>query len=577
MPRQVFAHIAQDIAERVHTLSWIAVACVVVALALSLRHLSIKHDGLRWPVVARWLAVALAVSVAGVLAVPARTSAQDPQAVPGLPDLISDRPFIWFDKVVENPDGTLSRVLAFDGYLHNVGEGSLDLLGNPQIAGDVKQRVFDGESWEEVGAPTVRYETTDGHNHFHLIGAVDYSLWSESQARQIGESAKVGFCLVDSEQVEAAHDQFYDLASFSYCNEDEPEATELRMGITPGWRDTYDASTTLQWVDVSDVQPGRYWVGAITDPNDEIVESDEDNNGLVYSENTFPVSGFLPVPTATHTVDGETAIRLPAAAIATVGLPSWTITMAPRNGELDVPMGVALTSGTVTYRPDPGFTGTDSFSYQVRDSSRIFPLRPETQRVELDVVAADESAERTNEAPVVDAKERTITAPEFVAVDETFTGSDPDGDPVRWFAKNLPAGLRLDESTGVVSGVPTARGFYPSQIVAWDGSLRTTLRVTWDVGAVPADVNLWPRNRLDMVAGEPVWVTLGQRVPGARYEAEGMPDGVTVARSNPRVSGTPTEVGTFDIVVRELVAGVERQTVEFTWTVRPAAVPAFPL
>lgn len=576
MSRPLIAHIVRDLAESSGVQTSLVFGSLVVAGMLSLRHLAVKHGAITRVVLVRWLAIAATITLASLAGLPRTTAAQDPQVSPGLPDLISDRPFIWFDKVVENADQSLSRVLAFDGYLHNVGEGTLDLFGNPQIVGDVKQRVFDGESWEVVGAPTVRYETSDGHNHFHLIGAVDYSLWTESRAGKVGDSSKVGFCLVDTEQVEETHDQFYGLERFDYCNEDDPAATELRMGITPGWRDAYDASITLQWVDVSDVQPGRYWVGAVTDPLDEILESDEDNNALVYSMNTFPVSGYFPPIVAPVEVMGETVVELPATPTSAVGLPSWTITTAPRHGSIDVPRGALFNEGRVVYRPDPGFIGTDSFRYRVRDSSRIYPLNPQVRTVELSVVSPGDDDAPENQAPVVEERARTIDASEFVRVEAEFRAGDPDGDQVRWFAKNLPAGLRLDEQTGVVSGVPTTRGFYPSQIIAWDGRAGSSIRVTWNIAEVPDGINLWPRNQLDLAVDDRAWIPLGYRNPGARYEAEGLPEGVRVINNQPRISGTPRVPGTYDILVRELVNGVETQKVEFTWTVRAAATITFP-
>jgi hypothetical protein len=119
----------------------------------------------------------------------------------GLPDLVSDPLFIWIEQVRTHPvDGRIMRTLAFDGILHNIGAGALDLAGNPQIEGGVKQRVFDGEEWHNVGEPRVEFETDDGHNHFHLMNAAAYTLWNEGQTEQVEIGDKVGFCLLDTMQ-----------------------------------------------------------------------------------------------------------------------------------------------------------------------------------------------------------------------------------------------------------------------------------------------------------------------------------------------------------------------------------------
>ena len=65
------------------------------------------------------------------------------------------------------------------------------------------------------------------------------------------------------------------------------------MGISPGWRNTCDANVTFQWVDVSEVQPDNYWVSAITDPPNQIVESNEANNDIIFSSNSFAVDRYL--------------------------------------------------------------------------------------------------------------------------------------------------------------------------------------------------------------------------------------------------------------------------------------------
>ena len=45
-----------------------------------------------------------------------------------------------------------------------------------------------------------------------------------------------------------------------------------------GWADVYEANLDDQWVDVTGLPPGQYWLENVIDPNDQLLESDETNN-----------------------------------------------------------------------------------------------------------------------------------------------------------------------------------------------------------------------------------------------------------------------------------------------------------
>lgn len=554
----------------------VAVAAFVFGLLLAGEHMIVKHGPaglarLRVPV-----AAVVAISLAAIVA-PAPTSAQGGE-VKGLPDLTSDPAYIWYLKDIEGPDGP-QLVMAFDGYLHNVGEGSLDVYGNPQIPGDMKQRVFDGETWTDVGAPTVRYETNDGHNHFHLISVVDYALWDEGQTQEIGDGSKVGFCLLDTELMEERYDQFYDIDTFNYCEVDNPEATELRMGITPGWRDTYDSNTTLQWVDVSNVRPGRYWIASTTDPNDEIVESDESNNGIVFSTNKFAVYGYVARPLPTQR--SSDPIVLKADPYGTVGRRAFTIVTGPEHGSLDVPIGADLLGDRVVYVPDEGFEGTDTFSYVALDTDSRYPLEPTVVTVSIEVAPG----QRGPTAPADLGDDLTIDAPasatgtifeplEYTAEVENDAG--PVRGPVRWFGKDLPAGLTIDEATGIISGIPRYDGEFEATIIARIDGTELSHDMAWSIATQDRPTMFAP-NAFSTPKAETLRLWLGTGTPDATYEGSGLPEGALVVTNLPLLTGDPEEIGVFDIVMRELIDGEVTQEFSFTWTIRPSPEPAFPL
>ncbi len=503
-----------------------------------------------------------------------------------LPDLVSDPPRPSFFNELNTPDGGTRLVVTFDGYVHNVGEGPLDVVGNPQDVDGMRQRVQRGDGWEDVGAPTVRFETDDGHNHFHLIEVIEYVLWNELQGTQTAIGSKVGFCLVDSQQMEPGSDQSYSEELDNFCQEDNPQATALRMGISSGWRDIYDASTTLQWVDVSNVAPGRYWIGAITDPNDEILESNEANNDLIFSAKTIAVPGFSPRVQPPITV-GDDAVEfiLGSTAHGSVTQPVYVVEQGPSTGTLDVPIGADLGSPTVRYFPQPGFTGTDEIVFSVHDASSPYPFDPPTQTLTFQVDAESATAPTSDDDPDSSLLPSLIAPSTFF---ETEVGqastvqieaADITGGPARMFAVGLPAGLVADPDTGVISGVAVQDGIFNVALIAVGETPadRSTLDVTWIVNPSGSSGGLNDVIDQSSPRGGLTRLRLGTNALGLRFEADGLPPGLSVEETAPVVAGIPTEAGAYDVVIRQIDGDQTVTEIEFTWTIRASTDIEFAL
>ena len=281
----------------------------------------------------------------GALAVMASAQTIAPQ----LPDLRSDPPDGQSPPEVYSnmPAGVDDwLIVRFDGYVTNVGDGPLDIAGNPQIPGGVVQRARTGADWTTVGSPPdVRYETADGHNHFHLKRAMEYALYGsgpDPAARaRVAPASKVGFCLFDTEPVLADQDEpVYDFTVSHFCEADNPGATSLRMGVSRGWRDIYSRSLQFQYVNVSNVPPGRYLLGATADPDNQIVETDE-VNPTAFAEAATTIPGVLAAPVrATLDRDAQVPVTLGVTAVGTgagIALRNrrFRVVQAPAHGHLD--------------------------------------------------------------------------------------------------------------------------------------------------------------------------------------------------------------------------------------------------
>ena len=382
----------------------------------------------------------------GVLAVMA--SAQT--IVPQLPDLRSDPPDGQSPPEVYSnmPAGVDDwLIVRFDGYVTNVGDGPLDITGNPQIPGGVVQRARTGADWTTVGSPPdVRYETADGHNHFHLKRAMEYALYSsgaDPAARtRVAPGSKVGFCLFDTEPVLADQDeQFYDFTVSHFCEADDPGSTSLRMGISRGWRDIYSRSLQFQYVNVSNVPPGRYLLGATADPDNQIVETDE-VNPTAFAEAATTIPGVLAAPVrAALDRDAQVPVRLDVTAVGTgagIALRNrrFRVVQAPAHGHLDRLVGetfgvAAGGAATVRYTPDPGFRGTDSFKYVALStfgSQAAYPTSPPSAGA---LLVGNGAAVSISGAPA------ELTAGTSARLSAALANLDPG---VTWSVNGIPGG-----------------------------------------------------------------------------------------------------------------------------------------
>lgn len=322
--------------------------------------------------------IRVAALVAALLAWPAGASA-------ALPDLVADpveRPgtqeYHW-------PDGTKSFVLRFDGYIHNRGAGPLAMRGREgaSFAMPIVEQLVDGIPRRKDTAQ-ILWEPADGHSHWHLKRIARYSLGIPG-GPEVAPATKVGFCLLDSEKVDPSAGP---LVHHAECEKHNQDATTVSMGLSAGWRDTYDRELQYQWVDITDVAPGRYEARSEIDPENYVDESDEVNPRAAVP---VTVTGVRSVPA---TLTGVSPAATTSVALGTetfgplAGSREVRIDRAPDQGSLNVPAGVWTTASEVRYSPRPGVSGTDAFTFSARDSGSAYPRNPVPATVSLALASA---------------------------------------------------------------------------------------------------------------------------------------------------------------------------------------------
>lgn len=339
------------------------------------------------------ITLATCTGLLGALAAPSPLAAHEPL----LPDLVAD-PSDVARTSVETPEagGGARLLLRFPGYVHNVGPGRLEIFGtSPQ--GDwgsgqrrmtnVVQRLYDNmgsledERISGVDLARAGSDAPSSHQHWHTMRAAAYALVDAGSLAEAAESAKVGFCIADTNRVEASPDDTarYDPDSCTGVDaggnpldhDTSQNAVAITMGLSPGFRDTYGAQMWTQWVDLTGrVAPGRYKVRSIVDPENVIFETDEANPPAYGPE--IALRGWLaqpqtPAPGAAgatqRIVLGATEVQggglLPAGdgLRGRPGPVQYALALPPAHGT------VVIADGVASYTPNPSYGGPDSFSF----------------------------------------------------------------------------------------------------------------------------------------------------------------------------------------------------------------------
>jgi hypothetical protein len=108
------------------------------------------------------------------------------------------------------------------------------------------------------------FEWAPCHGHSHLIGFARYRLLHDDGTAEAAEGHKQSFCLFDTTQVTPGAAP--------------PRFTCGFQGMSAGWADTYGAGLDCQWIDITGVAPGRYFVEVAINAERVIAESDYGNN-----------------------------------------------------------------------------------------------------------------------------------------------------------------------------------------------------------------------------------------------------------------------------------------------------------
>ena len=225
---------------------------------------------------ARLAALTAVATLGPVAALVPSAASQDPQAV--LPDLVQDVPKKVAGGAAHAKDGSRTDgfAISFDSAVRNVGPGPMHLTASRRDGRMVADQVLHGgtaEASAEVGRVgaigTLRYVTTYGHRHWHILRFERYALRSLERPGDVVRDRKQGFCLSNG---------FAD----GWCSQNEADATRVDMGLRadPSYADVYEARVEGQEIAVTraTAPSGRYDLVHTANPAGRLRETNTANN-----------------------------------------------------------------------------------------------------------------------------------------------------------------------------------------------------------------------------------------------------------------------------------------------------------
>lgn len=222
----------------------------------------------------------------------AATSARAIVAPPDLEAIAdSSRGYVygWSLDQTTQPGRVLMRLSTAVG---NHGTGPMEIFGGP-VSGSVQQvyqRVYDSNgTFQDRLAGNFVYHPT--HSHLHLEGFATYNLRTITTGGGVGgiiaAGAKTSFCLINVTQYWPST-----TSSALVPHGRGGGSCGQVQGISAGYADVYSSGLQDQWIDVTSVPSGSYWLEVIADPDNHILESNESNNVVRIQVNyTNPTGG----------------------------------------------------------------------------------------------------------------------------------------------------------------------------------------------------------------------------------------------------------------------------------------------
>lgn len=164
-----------------------------------------------------------------------------------------------------------ARRLRLTTMIVNVGAGPFETRSS-RLAGasrmGVNQRVYNTAGGYRVvdTAATARY-SGDGHDHWHVQDVAWYELYAiTAEGPSLRRDSKVGFCFFDTNAYRLSLPRAPRTRKYSQAGCGRRSSLFVKNGISVGWGDRYAWNLGGQYISVSGLPAGQYYLKLTADP-----------------------------------------------------------------------------------------------------------------------------------------------------------------------------------------------------------------------------------------------------------------------------------------------------------------------
>ncbi len=176
-----------------------------------------------------------------------------------------------------------ARRLRFTTMIVNIGDGPFEtrssrLAGNPTMG--VNQRIYNNAGGYRAfdTTATAKY-SGDGHDHWHVQDVARYELFAiNGKGPALRRDAKVGFCFFDTNAYRLSLPRAPGSPVYRASGCGTRSSLFVKNGISVGWGDKYGWRLSRQWIYLSSLPPGEYFLKATVDPLFQYQEIRHRNN-----------------------------------------------------------------------------------------------------------------------------------------------------------------------------------------------------------------------------------------------------------------------------------------------------------
>jgi Lysyl oxidase len=186
-------------------------------------------------------------------------------------DLLPDLAMSYPTQIRIQATASGGRRLRMTTTIVNIGDGPFETASSRlagQSAMGVNQRIYNTAGTYRVVETGARARYSgDGHDHWHVLDIARYEIHPlKSNGQALRRDAKVGFCFFDTNAYDLGLARAPQSPRYSAAGCGKRSSLFVKNGISVGWGDRYGWSLARQWIDITNLPAGEYYLKLTVDP-----------------------------------------------------------------------------------------------------------------------------------------------------------------------------------------------------------------------------------------------------------------------------------------------------------------------